>query len=343
MNLTECNGRDAAAAFSGKLPPDALTRSVLSNRGTPRPEVLIGPAVGEDAAVIEWPAGKLMVIASDPIVGASRGAGKLLVRVNVNDIASKGGEPAYMTVTLILPPEMGERTVSSIMKEIHDECLENGIAIVGGHTEFSGRYRHPVMSATLVGTADRVLDASDISRGDAILVSKHVGIEGMAILASDRPDLLETVFSRGEIREMEGWSDLTSVLPESRLLRGYSSFMHDPTEGGFRGGISEICRLSGMSANIGRDSVPVHEYTLRASKALGFDPLRLVASGSMIAIVPGDRVGDVMDAFRDLPIAMTVAGSIEEARGTDAVPDSRDTGEEIWALLNRRGSGEGAV
>lgn len=32
-----------------------------------RPEVLVGPAVGEDASVIRWPEGKLMVFASDPI------------------------------------------------------------------------------------------------------------------------------------------------------------------------------------------------------------------------------------------------------------------------------------
>ena len=89
---------------SGKLSPEALKRNVLSYVGAPRPEVLIGPGVGEDAAVIKWPEGKYMVFASDPIVGAESGAGRLLVRINSNDIASKGGDPAYLTVTLILPP-----------------------------------------------------------------------------------------------------------------------------------------------------------------------------------------------------------------------------------------------
>ncbi|MDR3354982.1 MAG: AIR synthase family protein [Synergistaceae bacterium] len=338
MSHTDHGGGEPVTC-SGKLPPDILARSVLSNKGMPRPEVLVGPAVGEDAAIIKWPSGKFMVIASDPIVGASKGAGKLLVRVNVNDIASKGGEPAYLTVTLILPPEMGERAVSSIMREIHEECLENGIAIVGGHTEFNDRYGHPVISAALVGTADRVFSAGDISRGDAILVSKHVGIEGMAILASDRPDLLEAAFSRDEIREIEGWFDMTSVLPESRLLRNYSSFMHDPTEGGFYGGLSEICRLSGMPASIDTNSLPVHEYTRRASESLGFDPLRLVASGSMIAVVPDANVGNVMDAFRDSQIAVAVVGSIGCADGASAPPDIWETGEELWPLLKRRRDG----
>ena len=64
---------------SGKLSPEALKRNVLRYIGAVRQELLIGPAVGEDAAVIKWPEGKYMVFSSDPIVGANKGAGRLLV------------------------------------------------------------------------------------------------------------------------------------------------------------------------------------------------------------------------------------------------------------------------
>lgn len=67
---------------SGKLSPEALKRNVLNYIGTVREELLIGPAVGEDAAVIEWPKGKYLIFSSDPIVGAEKGAGRLLVRIN---------------------------------------------------------------------------------------------------------------------------------------------------------------------------------------------------------------------------------------------------------------------
>ena len=111
------------SGISGKLSPDALGRSVFGALGAQRPEVMTGPAIGEDAAVIKWTGEDFLVCASDPIVGASSGAGKLLVRVNVNDIASKGGDPAYMVVTIIAPPSLGERYVTSVMREIHEECM----------------------------------------------------------------------------------------------------------------------------------------------------------------------------------------------------------------------------
>ncbi|MDO5563330.1 MAG: AIR synthase related protein, partial [Synergistaceae bacterium] len=122
---------------SGKLAPEALKRSVLNYIGAQRPELLVGPSVGEDAAVVKWPEGKFLIFSSDPIVGADKGAGRLLVRINSNDIASKGGDPAYLAVTLILPPSMGEEGAARIMSEVHEECLAQGIAVAGGHTEFN--------------------------------------------------------------------------------------------------------------------------------------------------------------------------------------------------------------
>ena len=317
---------------SGKLSPEALLRSVFVGMGAHREEVLVGPGVGEDAAVIRWPKDKLMIFASDPIVGASVGAGRLLVRVNVNDIASKGGEPAFLVVTLILPTVMGEEGIAGIMREIHEECRACGIAIVGGHTELSEYYDHPVLNAALTGTADRVFRASDIKEGDIILVSKHIGIEGMAILASDRPDLLRLALSEREIAEVKDWMNETSVLAESRLLRDYASFMHDPTEGGFFGGLAEICRLAGIGAEVERERVPVHPCTRRAAEALGFDPLRLVASGSMMAVVPPAHAQAVERAFAEAGLPLTRVGRMKGAY--DAANAGEPT-EELWKLLKR--------
>jgi hydrogenase maturation factor len=317
---------------SGKLSAEALARSVFGGLGASRREVLVGPAVGEDASVIRWPDGKFLVFASDPVVGAVKSAGKLLVRVNVNDIASKGGEPAYITVTIIAPPSMGEAFVSSTMREIHEECLKNGIAIVGGHTEFNDLYGHPVLSAALIGTADRIFSARDIHPGDGVYVTGHIGIEGMAILAADRPDLLRGILSEEETASVAGWMDETSVLEESRLLRDYASFMHDPTEGGFRGGLHEICGLAGLRADIDEDAVPIHEYTLRAARSLGFDPQSLVASGSMIAVIGDDKIERAEKVFHDSRVALTRVGRVSRCPYS---PESGPAKEELWALLKR--------
>ncbi|HCP07370.1 MAG TPA: hydrogenase expression protein, partial [Synergistaceae bacterium] len=53
-----------SAASSGKLAPDILEKAVLAYGGAKRDEVLVGPGVGEDAAVIRWPGDRFLVVAS---------------------------------------------------------------------------------------------------------------------------------------------------------------------------------------------------------------------------------------------------------------------------------------
>ena len=314
---------------SGKLSPEALKRNILSYRGAPRPEVLIGPGVGEDAAVVKWPEGKYMVFASDPIVGAESGAGRLLVRINSNDIASKGGDPAYLAVTLILPPAFGEEGAARIMREIDAECRAQGIAVAGGHTEFNDRYDRPVVMGALVGTADKVMRATDISEGDLLIVTKHLGIEGMSILALDRPDLLAPFMSGEEIAEILSWAEMTSVLAESRMLRPFAKFMHDPTEGGFLGGLDEICALCGLRAELDREALAIHPLTRRAAKELGFDPLRLIASGSLLAVTPERHAQAALEALDAAGIEAVVAGRM----GGKLDAPLPEPAEELWRLL----------
>lgn len=318
---------------SGKISPNALKKNILPYIGAVRKELLIGPAVGEDAAVIEWPKGKYLVFSSDPIVGAEKGAGRLLVRINSNDIASKGGDPAYLAVTLILPPSWGEEGVTKIMSEIHEECLAQGIAVAGGHTEFNDRYDRPVIMGALIGTADRVLRAKDISSGDDLIVTKHIGIEGMSILATDRPELLKPFISDVEMAEIVSWAEMTSVLEESKVLRKIAKFMHDPTEGGFMGGIGEISSLSGLKANINQNSIPIDPLTARTAEKLGFDPFRLIASGSLIAVMPREKTEEALRELAKLNIDAAVVGSIGEEL-QDPVPEPS---EELWRLLKMGG------
>ena len=126
--------------------------------------------------------------------------------------------------------------------------------------------------------------------------------------------------------------DETCVLRESRLLRDCASFMHDPTEGGFWGGVDEISRLAGLRADVDSNLVPIHEYTRRASEALGFDPLRLVASGCLLAVVGEGDFARAERAFIDAGINISRVGTFTD-KPYEA--GSGESGEELWGLLKR--------
>ena len=317
----------------GKLPPDQLSQSVLRWTGAARDDLLVGGGLGEDAALIRWAEDTpYLVAASDPITGASAGAGRLLVHVNANDVACKGADPAWFIVTLIIPAEEGVPLIERFMREIHEACSELGIAVAGGHTELTDRYDKPVLSGTMLGPARRPLSADRIREGDALIVTGHAGLEGMSILAHDRPDLLSCL-SPSELEEVRSWSQALSVVPAARVLRDFARYMHDPTEGGLEGALLEVRRACGLGITPGPEEVPISPLTKRAAEALGFDPLHLISSGMLLAVVPQDQAEETRDTLARENIASKIIGHFGGPTGSEGL----DMHEELWGILARKG------
>ena len=313
---------------SGKLQPDILKSKVLNFTGALRQDLLVGGGLGEDAALISVPSG-ILVAASDPITGAVQGAGRLLVHVNANDLACKGADPSWLVVTLIVPAKLGVPFIAETMREIHETCCEMGIAIAGGHTELTEKYSSPVISGTMLGMTKYSLSTQNIRAGDVILATGHAGLEGMSIIAHDRPELFAGVFSQEELSVIRSWQGDLSVLRPAKILREYACYMHDPTEGGLSGALYETAQACGLGVELYRENVPVHPLTLRASQKLGFAPMNLISSGMLIAVLPEVRVSDAQRALTEKGITSRVIGCFVDGNSNITL----DTHEELWEIL----------
>src|SRR5690606_4507019 len=114
-----------------------------------------GPAIGEDAAVIDF-GDEVLVIASDPITGAFQGAGRLAVHVAANDVAATGAEPIGVQPVLLWPPGPdAEPQLAHTMQEIAEAAQGLGMAVLGGHTEITSRVEDGLIVMTCVGRAPR--------------------------------------------------------------------------------------------------------------------------------------------------------------------------------------------
>ena len=117
----------------GKLKHDLL-KEVLPTHDKNK-SVVVGPQLGEDAAVIEV-GDTYLVATSDPITFATEDIGWYVVCVNSNDIAAMGATPQWLLVTLLLPEDTTTSTrVQDIMNQITEACAVFDIALCGGHTE----------------------------------------------------------------------------------------------------------------------------------------------------------------------------------------------------------------
>jgi hydrogenase expression/formation protein HypE len=315
---------------SGKVPLKLLS-SLLPGNWPPGAGVVIGPAVGEDAAVVRLK-GELLVAKSDPITLASRDLGRYLVEVNANDIAVMGAKPRWLLLTILLPPgHAARRHFSTIMRQVQEACDDANIALVGGHSEVTDGLSRPIAVGAMFGEicGSRILDKRTIRPGDELYMTGSIAIEGTAALARDfrsvlRSRGLSSRFLRraGKLLFEPGISIVreAEIAAEVRCVRA----LHDPTEGGIITAVHELGVRSGCGILLDADSIPILPETSAVCQALGLDPLRLLASGSMlIALAPGTGAA-LADAFSDTTVGLTKIGTFLQAgRGSWAVVGGR--------------------
>jgi hydrogenase expression/formation protein HypE len=282
----------------GKLPPELLRR-LLTSYTSPDPRVIVGPAVGEDAAIIEM-GDRYLIAKADPITFATDAIGYYAVIVNANDIATRGGRPKWFLATLLLP----ERTTSAalveaIFAQIAQACQSFGIALVGGHTEVTYGLDRPILSGHMLGEVDpaAMVTTAGARIGDALLLTKGVCLEGASIIAREREQELrrrgvpEATIHRAKNFLFEpGISVVRDA--QTAIDAGRVHAMHDPTEGGLAMAIHEMATAAQVGVVVERCQIPILEEAALLCKAYGLDPLGTIASGALlIATPPEDAMG----------------------------------------------------
>lgn len=306
--------------MGGKLPPDLLEKLVISRTGAEDPSVIIGPRIGEDAAIIDIGDNKVLVVHSDPITGAIENLGWLSVHVACNDIAVRGARPRWLLPVLFLPEGSGGELVDRITSQIDEAAKEIGASIVGGHSEYTHGLSRPLISMTALGITrkDRYISTSGARDNDVVIMTKAGALEGTSILSTDfRSLLLDLGLPEGVIRRGQAFIKMVSVVREALYLAetGYVTSMHDPTEGGILGGLAEVAYASGKTIEVWEDKIPFEEETILITRALGVDPLRLISSGALIATVRPDKVEELLKALSARGIRAAVIGRVSAYTG----------------------------
>ena len=120
-----------------------------------REEVLVGPRVGQDCAVLELGQDEVFVMSSDPITGTTKDIGSHCIHITANDLAASGAEPVGMMLTVMLPEGVEEPEIRKMMQDVERTCGQLNIEILGGHTEVTQVVTQPLISVTGVGKSKK--------------------------------------------------------------------------------------------------------------------------------------------------------------------------------------------
>lgn len=293
----------------GKLSP-ALLREVLSGAPPLPDDVRLGPAVGEDAAVVNVEAGCL-VVAADPITLTGEGIGWSAVAVNANDVAVMGVHPRWFLATVLLPVGTTDSGVHRLFAELHAAVTELGVALVGGHSEITAAVRQSVVSGVMlgVGSPDRIVRSSGARSGDVVVQIGAAPIEGAAVLAAAGASPVPWPPSGVVV------PSISVVEPALAAAELGASAMHDPTEGGLAAGLHEIGEASGVAIVVDRSAVAWYPPALAVVEAAGAEPWSTLASGTLFATFRPDDVDAAVGELRHRGHVVTVIGDTKNGVG----------------------------
>jgi hydrogenase expression/formation protein HypE len=276
----------------GKLPP-ALLQSLFDKHPVTDERVVVGPRVGEDAAVIDM-GDRYLVATTDPITFTTADVAWYALQVNANDIAVRGARPRWFLATLLLPPATSsDDSVRTLFEQLRAACDELDVALVGGHTEVTRGLDRPIVVGTMLGEVarDRLVTTAGAQPGDAIVMTKGVPLEGAAIIAQEKADdLAARGVPASVVRKAKAFLRRPgiSVLPEAEIAcdLGAVHAMHDPTEGGIATALWEMAEAAGVGLRVDRDRIMVLPEGAQLCAAYGLDPLGTIASGALLMTLP---------------------------------------------------------
>lgn len=301
----------------GKLPADHLAR--LLDRFSPHdPRVIVGPRVGEDAAVLDM-GDRYLIAKSDPITFATDSIGWYAVHVNANDVACTGAAPRWFLATLLLPQQSADAAlVEDIFGQIAQGCAEIGAVLVGGHTEITYGLDRPIVVGAMLGEIEpqRLVTTAGARPGDVVLLTQRVAVEATAIIAREKRDELcqrhglpvEVVDRCADFIFRPGISVVRAAQVATATATVHA--MHDPTEGGVATGLWELATAADVGLEIDAQAVPVYAETQRLCEVYGLDPWGVIASGSLLLAVDPADAGRVCAALAEAGVEATAIGRV---------------------------------
>jgi len=328
----------------GKVPTEVLEKIVFKNLGAKRDDVVLSPSIGEDAAIVQ--AGKeVLAISSDPITGAEEWLGWLAVHVSANDVATRGVQPRWFNSIILLPRNSTTELIEKICTQMDKAARQLNVAIVGGHCEITPGIDHPIVTGCAIGVAEdgKYVSSSGARIDDRIILTKGTGIEGTAILASDRRAELLEVFDEKFVKKAENFFEKISVVKDAitAFRIGGVSAMHDPTEGGVAGGLHELADAANVGFQVYEKEILIPEETRKICAHFEIDPLQLISSGSLLIVAEEEKTDEIISSLSRNGVQSSIIGEVTEpALGRNLVTKTgektelvRPVSDHLWTAL----------
>jgi hypothetical protein len=256
------------------------------------------PNYGDDAAVIPWKDGFLL-LAADGImtrllINEPYAAGKASVMVTVNDIYSMGGRPLAM-VNVLASGDENHR--AQVVEGIKKGCEKLKVPMVGGHLHPDAPKNSPSLAVAILGYANKLLRSHLAKVGDDLILAVDLkgdkGCQSVVSWDANSGKTPEELLHRLEV---------LPIIAERELAKAAK----DVSNAGILGTLSIMIENSGKGAIIELDSIP------KPAEIELPDWLVCFQSFGFVLSVSPRHSETVIDLFQEREITAAIIGKVTE-------------------------------
>jgi thiamine-monophosphate kinase len=293
-----------------------LIKHYFAEQTSHRPDVIRG--IGDDAAVVQPPAGKSLAITTDTLVSGihflpdahSIDVGYKSLAVNLSDLAAMGATPAWVTLALTLP-DADEPWIQGFCDGFFTLANRYEVQLIGGDMT-----KGP-LSITVQATGflpdNKALLRSTAKAGDLIYVTGTLGDAGLAL------GVLQNKYQLPPEHKIEILNRLLRPEPRiatGRAILGLANAAIDISDG-LAADLGHLIAASKVGANINLSQLPL---SVPLANALPVDQayeLALTAGDDyeLCFTVPPNHQPALEKALADLPCRFTCIGTITSDTG----------------------------
>ncbi len=256
---------------------------------------------GDDAATLPAPApGERIAYSTDSFVVTPHffpggDIGRLAVCGTVNDVATSGAVPKYLSCGFILEEGFPIADLKRICQSMAEMAKEAGVRIVTGDTKVVNRGHGDGVFINTSGVgfiAPGVeLSGANCKPGDKILVTGTMGDHGITIM-SCREELSFSADIQTDAAPLNHLiAEVVAAAPNTRCFR-------DPTRGGLASTLNELAGQSQVDFIVEEGSVPVKPAVEGACEMLGYDVYQVANEGKMVCVVPAEQADAALAAMK---------------------------------------------
>lgn len=310
-----------------KIAPGVLEKILAQSNAPaiiPR-QLLVGIETSDDAAVYQINDTQAIVATTDffmPIVDNPHDFGRIAATNAISDVYAMGGTPLFALALVGMPVNtLPLETIGQILKGGEDVCRAAGIPIAGGHTIDSVEPIYGLVAIGLVNPKNLKRN-SGAKPGDKLILGKPLGV-----------GIYSAAFKKGNLKQgdyaafIDSTTRLNTPGPMLSCLDGVHA-LTDVTGFGLLGHLLEICKGSGVSAQVDFAGLPILPQALPLAETgniTGASNRNWASYGERVDLAP--HLGDVERALLTDP----------QTSGGLLVSCSPDTVTEVLSIFLQQG------